>query len=159
MNKHGNSFRSFSLSGASDVSSVEGVYYLDNDTHFRNQDSSFDRNLSAFSSTAKSVRDEVMVRIGERPSKIFNSRYKTRIFAFMGVNIFILGIIIGVVYGNPKKADGTIVYNVTTAVTIEATYMDANEDNGDDLMKRSDEFDEGCFDETYVSNYRSQSYK
>lgn len=123
-----NSFQTYSVSNFSDVSSVEGVYYLNDDKHFSIQDSSFDIKMSV-SSTPKFVQDEEMHRI-----RGLNSKYKTRIFAFMGVNIFILGIVIGVVYGNPRKADGVIRHNVTT----ETTFMDRNDDTADDLAVRVD---------------------
>ena len=126
-----NSFQTYSLSNASDISSVEGAYYLDNDSHFRNQDSS----------NAKCVQDDGMFRIsGKMPVKIssVNSKYKTRIFAFMGVNIFILGIVIGVIYGNSKMSNEAIDHSVT----IETTYMDANDSKATDLLTRIDEHHE-----------------
>ena len=104
----------------------------------------FDKNFNA-SSNVKFVQEDGMFRIsGKMTVKIggVNSKYKTRIFAFMGVNIFILGIVIGVIYGNPKTSDEIIDHNGTTSVTIESTYMDANESKAIDLMTRIDELHE-----------------
>ena len=139
-----NSFQTYSLSNVSDISSVEGAYYLDDDQHSRNQDSLFDKNFNA-SSNVKFVQEDGMFRIsGKMTVKIggVNSKYKTRIFAFMGVNIFILGIVIGVIYGNPKTSYDIINHNVTTPVTIETTYMDGNDSKAIDLMIRIDELHE-----------------
>ena len=123
------SFQNSTLSRVSVLSSVEGEYYLDKGKNFSIHDSSFSSNLTA-SSTVKIDQDGELLRNGASPLKSggINSKYKTKIFAFMGVNIFLLCVIIGVIYGNHEETGGMKNYNVTTPLTIETLYLDENDD-------------------------------